>query len=58
MITINYRSCTSCAACIDLCPVIAISLIDDVVRINNEICTECETCIKVCPMKAPYKVDQ
>jgi ferredoxin len=55
MIIINYDSCTSCAACIDLCPVIAMSLVDDAVKINHEVCTECGTCIKVCPLKAPYE---
>lgn len=57
MITIDYTSCTSCAACIDLCPVIAMSLVNDLVRINNELCTACGTCIKVCPMKAPHTVE-
>lgn len=55
MIKIDYSSCTSCAACIDLCPVIAMSLVDDVVRIDYEICTQCGTCIKICPMKSPYE---
>ena len=53
MITINSELCTGCAGCIDLCPVIAISMIDDNVIIDNETCTECKICVKVCPMNAP-----
>jgi len=58
MIKINYNSCTGCAACIDLCPVIAMSLVDDKVVIDGEKCTECGNCIKVCPLKAPYEANQ
>jgi len=56
MIKIDTEKCTGCGGCIDLCPEIAISMINDVVTVNDEICTECGTCIKVCPMKAPYEV--
>ena len=56
MVTIDKDKCTGCGGCIDLCPEIAISMINDIVTVNDEICTECGTCIKVCPMKAPYEV--
>ncbi|MBW2553042.1 MAG: 4Fe-4S dicluster domain-containing protein, partial [Deltaproteobacteria bacterium] len=39
----------------DLCPAIAISMVNDMVVVDNDICTECKTCIKVCPMRAPYE---
>ena len=55
MIRINAEKCTRCGGCIDLCPSIAINMIDDIVIIDNDICTECVTCIKVCPVKAPQK---
>ena len=54
MVRINEEKCTSCGGCIDLCPVIAISMIHDTVSVNAETCTECGTCIKVCPLKAPF----
>lgn len=57
MITINTEKCTGCGGCIDLCPSIAIGMIQDVVIIDPEICTECKICVKVCPMRAPYEVD-
>jgi len=58
MVKIDTSKCTGCGGCIDLCPVIAISMIDDVVNVNNEICKECGICIKVCPMRAPYEVEE
>ena len=58
MVKIDSTKGTACGGCIDLCSVIAISMINDVVTVNNELCTERDTCIKVCPMKAPYKTNQ
>ena len=55
IVKIDSNKCTGCGGCIDLCPVIAISMINDVVNINDELCTGCSICIKVCPMKAPYE---
>jgi ferredoxin len=58
MVKIDSSKCTGCGGCIDLCPAIAISMINDVVTINNELCTECSICIKVCPMRAPHEVKE
>lgn len=58
MVRIETSKCTGCGGCIDLCPAIAISMINDVVTINEELCTECKICIKVCPMRAPYEVTE
>ena len=54
MVKINSDLCVACGGCIDLCPAIAISMVDDMVVVNNDTCTECKICIKVCPMRAPY----
>jgi len=55
MVKIDSNKCTGCGGCVDLCPVIAISMINDVVTINDELCTGCSICIKVCPMRALYE---
>jgi ferredoxin len=57
MFLINTEKCAGCGGCIDLCPSIAISMIQDVVTIDPEICTECGICVKVCPMRAPYETE-
>ena len=57
MVSVDVKQCTGCGGCIDLCPVIAISMINDIVTINNDICTECGICVKVCPVRAPNKTE-
>ena len=57
MIRIDQDKCTGCGGCIDLCPVIAISMIDDRVLIDNDTCTECKICFKACPVNAPEETD-
>jgi ferredoxin len=57
MIRIDQDKCTGCGGCIDLCPVIAISMIDDRVLIDNNTCTECKICVKACPINAPEETD-
>ena len=56
-IKIINSKCTVCGGCIDLCPEIAINMIDDIVTINDDLCTECGTCINICPLNAPYTVE-
>ncbi len=58
MVKIDSEKCVGCGGCIDLCPSIAISMIDDLVIIDDQLCTECGICVKVCPMNAPVKTDQ
>jgi ferredoxin len=51
---IDTTKCVGCGGCIDLCPVVAIGMINDVVTIDQKLCTKCGICIKVCPVWAPY----
>ena len=53
MVKIDRDVCTGCGGCIDLCPAIALSMVDDKVQVDNDICTECKICVKVCPVNAP-----
>ena len=57
MVKIDSEKCVGCGGCIDLCPSIAISMIDDLVVIDDQLCTECGICVKVCPMNAPVEID-
>ena len=58
MVKIVSEKCVGCGGCIDLCPSIAISMIDDIVTIDDQLCTECGICVKVCPMNAPVQTDK
>jgi ferredoxin len=55
MAKIDTTKCVGCGGCIDICPVIAIAMIQDVVTVDPEICTKCGICIKVCPVRAPFE---
>ena len=49
---INPDECTACGACIDECPVEAISEGTDFYTIDAEACTDCAACVDVCPVEA------
>lgn len=48
---ISKEICTACGACIDECPVEAISE-GDIYKIDADICTDCGSCADVCPTEA------
>src|SRR3972149_5022049 len=53
-VTRNEGRCTSCGACVTICPAGAFEL-DPVTRqvtFNDEKCLACELCIKTCPPRA------
>lgn len=49
---ISMEDCTACGACIDECPVEAISAGDEYYVIDPDICTDCGSCADVCPVDA------
>ena len=50
----NEERCTSCGACVTICPAGAFELEMDThqVTFGNEKCLACELCIKACPPRA------
>lgn len=51
---IDKDTCIGCGACIDACPVNAISFGEDgKAQIDANICISCGTCSAVCPVGAP-----
>ncbi len=44
--------CTGCATCVEVCPIGAIAIVDDVATINHERCNACQTCVDFCPKGA------
>lgn len=44
--------CVACGACVDVCPVDAISSGTPIYVINPEVCIDCGACVDVCPSEA------
>jgi L-aspartate semialdehyde sulfurtransferase ferredoxin len=53
-VTRNEEKCTSCGACVTVCPAGAFSNEPGsmTVRFNNQKCVACGACIKACPFRA------
>lgn len=51
---ISKTKCTQCGNCQNFCPVDAISLVDNRLRLNNEACLHCYGCFVNCPQKAIF----
>lgn len=65
MVNVNENSlCSGCGACVDICPVEAITLGQDIdgfykPQINTDRCVDCGKCYKLCPINNPkYKNDK
>jgi ferredoxin len=46
---VDAAHCRGCGACVDVCPVGAIALMDGKARVDEGTCTGCEACASVCP---------
>lgn len=51
-IKINSETCIGCSACVPVCPVDAIAMVEDKAIIDHETCIECGVCIAECPVEA------
>ena len=49
---VNKDTCIGCGACVDMCPVQAITLVDGKASINPDICVSCGSCVGTCPVNA------
>jgi Fe-S-cluster-containing hydrogenase component 2 len=55
---IDVARCTGCGACVEVCPVGAIALVDGKASVDEEACTGCEACVDACPEGAIQPVVQ
>lgn len=46
---VKSETCTGCGACLDVCPVEAISMNGDVAVIDEQNCIRCGKCHDICP---------
>lgn len=52
----DEEACTGCGACVDICPVSAVTLEEDIPKIQKEWCIGCGVCETVCPSDAAFLV--
>jgi NAD-dependent dihydropyrimidine dehydrogenase PreA subunit len=51
-VQVDQKMCTGCGACLNVCAVGAIRLVDDRATIDENLCTACRACVEACPNKA------
>ncbi len=49
---IERRKCLRCGGCVGVCPVDALKLTENGVKIDEEKCINCGKCEKICPVGA------
>lgn len=52
MITIDFKRCDGCGACVEICPNNAIYLVDGKAEVDGLLCQSCEVCLTACPTGA------
>jgi len=50
------EKCILCGACVQECPVDAISEGEEIYKIDTSLCTDCGSCETVCPVSAIRQV--
>lgn len=52
MIAVSDEKCDLCGACVGICPVDAMELTENKLKISDETCINCDLCVIVCPFDA------
>jgi ferredoxin len=51
-VKIDVDTCIGCGACVEACPVQALSMVKDKSKVDADTCVECGACVGVCPVGA------
>lgn len=49
---VDEKKCLTCGACIAICPVDAIAIVNGKAKINPKKCIKCGSCAQFCPVGA------
>lgn len=49
---VDAGSCSGCAECVEVCPLDAIEMKDDIAVVDPETCGDCGACVDVCPTES------
>lgn len=49
---VDPDKCDGCGACVDVCPMEAIEIVDDKAIIDEDECGDCGACVDECPTEA------
>jgi formate hydrogenlyase subunit 6/NADH:ubiquinone oxidoreductase subunit I len=55
---VDAEKCKGCAICVSVCPVQAISIMDNKAYIDQRRCNECLLCLDECPTSAIYQISE
>ncbi len=56
---VDEKKCITCGACVSICPVGAIKIVDGKATINPKKCIKCNSCAQFCPVGAiEIKMDE
>jgi NAD-dependent dihydropyrimidine dehydrogenase PreA subunit len=53
-LSVNTLKCKNCSACVAVCPVDALRIINGKAIIDPSKCIECGKCVETCPVNAIY----
>lgn len=50
--TVDTEKCTGCGECVEVCPLDAIEVQEELAVVNEDECSDCGSCVDVCPSEA------